>query len=131
MNRILVEIERARQELGRNPVEDDGLTELGIAATPDSMCYVDAESANLVLDWIERVVKEEKAKQDAAEAKIGAYLDTIEADLVENRKLVQKLRDDALRAAKNLSEVTGDKLVGAKKKLTDALQEVKDSIAGA
>jgi hypothetical protein len=60
MQRILAEIEKAKEELKKNP-EDDGLTELGIAATEDSMCYVDAESARMVLDWIERVVREEDA----------------------------------------------------------------------
>ena len=61
MQRILREIERAREQLDTNPVEDDGLTELNVAATADDMCYVDADSARAVLDWIERVVEDEDA----------------------------------------------------------------------
>lgn len=108
MERVLAEIQKARAELDRNPVEDDGLTELSIAATPDSMCYVDAESARLVLDWIERVINYETKLEKVRENLVASW----EADAP---------RDQPGK----------DKFADTKNRLADALQGVKDSVAGA
>jgi hypothetical protein len=49
-------IQTAKNQLEQNPVEDDGLTCLSVAATPESMCYVDKETALIMLNWFEQLI---------------------------------------------------------------------------
>jgi hypothetical protein len=47
----------ARHYLESAEPEDDGLTEFSMAASQDNLCYVDAESAIAILDWIESLIR--------------------------------------------------------------------------
>lgn len=56
MDKLLREIQKARQHLESTEPEDDGLTEFPFAAKPCEMCYIDAETAMIVLDWLESLI---------------------------------------------------------------------------
>lgn len=55
---LLFRIAMAREHLLNVDPEDDGLTEFPfpVATAKDDVCYVDAESATIILDWIESLI---------------------------------------------------------------------------
>lgn len=59
MDSLLFRIQMAREHLLNVEPEDDGLTEFPMATRKDEICYVDAETAIIILDWIEALIGKE------------------------------------------------------------------------
>jgi hypothetical protein len=56
VNDLACAIEDALRYLESAEPEDDGLTEFPMAVTPESMCYVDAETAIIILYWVKSLI---------------------------------------------------------------------------